>query len=629
MRPSDERDPDSGSYSRRRVLQLLQGVGAAGLVGVAGCTGDDDAGTDDGTPTDPSTSPTPTETSDGTTTPTESGPASFTVTNLSPTEQSVPQEAPASVSVTIANTGGSSGTRTVTLRMSGSDLDSEDVSLDPGGETTVSLDFVTDTIVREYTFTIDTGDEQAMGTLTITEKPNVVVLFTEDWNWGTVWDDPAVETPELDGLAAAGASFDRAFSSSPSCSPARSAILSGQHFYRTGESSVLWGGYPEDMPSYPELLKEAGYTVGRTGKGYGPGPNEDAAGEGYGSFADFLDERPEDEPFCFWRGTGEAHRDFLPAEVDPDEVEVPPYLPDEDAVREDLAAYYADVARIDEYVASIRDELEQAGELENTIFVVTGDHGFAFPRGKSNLYDAGTRVPLFVHWPAAVDGGQELTEFVNFPDVGPTLLEAGGAEVPDQMTGESFLDLLRTGSSSTPREEVILGYERHVPDQEPPHCGMGYPMRAIRTDEYLYVHNFEPDRWPNGTPNYQDACTQGRWIASVDNGPTKLFMAANGDRDDVEANDRGDSIADLYDLAFGKRPRDELYVLEDDPHQMDNVAEDNPDVVEELRGRLMDELEATEDPRVTQDDPPFDDYSYTGGGVTYPGDATLEQYELP
>jgi hypothetical protein len=110
-------------------------------------------------------------------------------------------------------------------------------------------------------------------------------------------------------------------------------------------------------------------------------------------------------------------------------------------------------------------------------------------------------------------------------------------------------------------------------------------------------------------------------------------MAANKDRDDIEANDRGDSIADLYDLAFGKRPQDELYVLEDDPHQMDNVATENPDVVEELRGRLMDdengELEVTGDPRVTQDDPPFDDYAYTGGGVTYPRDDTLEQYELP
>jgi arylsulfatase A-like enzyme len=627
MRFSDDRDGDPGTYSRRRVLQLLQGAGVGGLVGAAGCSGDGDAGTDDETPTEPSTSPASTETSDGTITPTESGPASFTVTNLSPLEQSAPQGAPASVSVTVSNTGGSSGTRTVMLRMSGSDIDSEDISLDPGEETTVSLDFVTDTIVREYTFSVGTGDDEATGTLTITEEPNVVVLFAEDWNWGTVWDDPAVETPALDGLAENGVSFDRAFCSAPSCSPARSAIFSGQQFYRTSESSVLWGGYPEDLASYPGLLSEAGYTVGHTGKGYGPGPNEDAAGESYGSFEGFLEDRPDDEPFCFWQGTGVAHRDFLPAEVDPDDVEVPPYLPDEDAIREDIAAYYADVARIDEYAATIRDQLEQAGELENTIFIVTGDHGFAFPRGKANLYDSGTRVPLIVHWPAAVDGGQELTEFVNFPDVGPTLVEAGGAEVPDRMTGESFLDLLRTGSSSTPRKEAILGYERHVPDQEPPHCGMGYPMRAIRTDEYLYVHNFEPDRWPNGTPNYQEACTQGRWIASVDNGPTKYLMAANKDSDEP-ANDEGHTFSDLYDLAFGKRPQEELYVLENDPHQMDNVASEHPDVVEDLRGRLIDELEATDDPRVTQDDPPFDDYPYRGGGVTYPGDATIEQYEL-
>jgi arylsulfatase A-like enzyme len=615
----------SDAYSRRRILRLLQGVGAAGLVGVAGCSGDDG----DETPTE-TDGETPTET-DGETpmdspeaTATPAGPASFSITSVDPSELSVPRGSPGSVSVTISNPGGESGTTEVTLEMAGAEID----SIDPGAETTVSLEFRTDTVESEYEFFVSTGDDRAAGTLTITAKPNIVVLFTEDWNWGTVWDDPAVETPALDQLAADGVSFNRAFCSSPSCSPARSAILSGQHFYRTGESSVLWGGYPDDLASYPELMAEAGYAVGRQGKGYGPGPNEDKAGPSVGSLSDLIEDSGDD-PFCFWEGTFAAHRDFPDAtDIDPAEVNVPPYLPDSDAVREDIADYYAHVQNIDHHVAELKSTLADADELENTIFIVTGDHGFAFPRGKANLYDSGTRVPFVVHWPAAIDDGREQTEFINYPDVGPTLLEAGGAEMPEEMTGESFLDLLVSGSSSSPREEVIVGYERHVPGQEEPYCGTGYPMRAIRTDDYLYAHNFKPDRWPNGTPNQQEACATGRWIASVDNGPTKLFMAANKDRDDMEANERGDSIADLYDLAFAKRPQDELYVLEDDPHQMDNVAAENPDIVEELRERLMDELEATDDPRVTQDDPPFNDYPYTGGGVTYPGDDALAQYEL-
>lgn len=618
---SSER-PDDGQHarttSRRRVLQLLRGVGAAGLLGLAGCGGDGDGETDDGTPTEAGT-PTATATA---------GPASFTIASATPLEVSAPRGAPASVSVTVSNTGGSSGSRDVVLKMAGQEQDARSVSLGPGEETTVSLDLVTGTLPDEYTVTLDTGDDSATGTLTIIENPNVVVLFAEDWNWGTVRDDPALETPALDQLAADGVSFDRAFCSAPSCSPSRSAILSGQQFYRTGESSVLWGGYPDDLASYPELLDEAGYAVGRTGKGYGPGPNEEKAGPSVGGLSDLIEDSGED-PFCFWEGTFAAHRDFPDAtDIDPEEVDVPPYLPDADAVREDIANYYAHVKNIDDHVAELKSTLEEAGELENTILLVTGDHGFAFPRGKANLYDSGTRVPFVIHWPAVIDGGREDDELVNYPDVGPTLVEAGGAEVPEEMTGDSFMDLLLTGTSTHPREEVIVGFERHVPGQEPPHCGTGYPMRAIRTDDYLYVHNFEPDRWPNGTPNHGEACSQGRWIASVDNGPAKLFMYANRDRDDVAANDRGDSIADLYDLAFGKRPHDELYVLEDDPHQMDNVASENPDVVAELRGRLMDELEATDDPRVTQDDPPFDDYPYTGSGVTYPGDSTISQYEL-
>lgn len=625
MDSSDEPVRESGSpaYGRRRVLQLLQGVGAAGLVGAAGCAGDDEGGTDDGTPTETSSSTT--------STPTPAGPASFTVVSVTPTELRVPRGAPASVSATISNTGGSSGSRNVVSKVSGQEIDTRSVSLDPGEETTVSLDLATSTLPNDWTFVVDAGDDKAEGTLTIIENPNIVVLFAEDWNWGTVRDDPAVETPALDGLAADGASFDRAFCSSPSCSPARSAILSGQHFYRTGSGSVLHGSYPEELPSYPGLLEEAGYAVGHAGKGYGPGPNEEAAGPSYGSFSDFLDQRSESEPFCFWRGPSEAHRSFGDPGVDPGDVEVPPFFPDAEPVREDIASYYADVQQIDAYVAEIREQLRDAGELESTILLVTADHGFAFPRGKSNLYDAGTQVPLVVHWPAMVDGGRDVSEFVNFPDIGPTLLEAGGADVPEEMTGESFLDLLTTGSTDTPREEVIVGYERHVPDQEESDCGEGYPKRAIRTDDYLYVHNFLPDNWPNGTPNVGESCKPDRWIASCDDGPTKFFIYANRDRDDVEANDRGDSIADLYDLAFGKRPQDELYVIEDDPHQMNNVAGDSEyeDVLADLRERLFDELEATDDPRVVADDPSFDEYPYRGpGGGTYPGDATIEQYEL-
>lgn len=155
-------------------------------------------------------------------------------------------------------------------------------------------------------------------------------------------------------------------------------------------------------------------------------------------------------------------------------------------------------------------------------------------------------------------------------------------------------------------------------------------MRAIRTEDYLYIYNFAPDHWPMGTPDYANSCgSEDRWIANADNGPTKKFMYANRDRDDVTANDDGDSIKDLYDLAVAKRPQEELYDLGSDPHQMNNIADDSAydSVRQNLHDRLFAELTDTADPRVVGTDPVFD-YSYSGGYVTYPGDSEISKYEL-
>jgi arylsulfatase A-like enzyme len=611
----------------------------AGLVGVAGCSGDGDTGDETTTETDtPTETGVPTDTDDPATA-APGGEAIFAVFDMDPSESSVPKNAPGEVSVTVINNGDGGGTQSLTLSLDGEEMDTQEVSLKAGEETAVT--FRVDTAglsLGEYALTAESSDDDTGGTLSVIERPNILFLFAEDWNWGTVWDDSALNTPALDQMASDGVAFDQAYCSAPSCSPSRSAVLSGQHFWRTGTSALLWGSYPDELVSYPRVLAEqSDYHVGHGGKGYGPDPDfdESAAGEPYeeggdADFGRFLEEREGDEPFCFWEGTFPAHRDFPDeTDIDPQNLNVPPYLPDADGVREDIAGYYEHIKNIDDRIAELRTTLKQAGELENTMFVVTGDHGFAFPRGKTQLYDAGTRVPFVVHWPAAVDSGRESSEFINFPDVGPTFLEAAGVNVPDEMTGDSFLDTLAAPASSSRPKEVFLGIERHAPGQEEGDCLEGYPARAIRTDEYLYIRNFDPDNWPMGTPNYGNSCgEQDRWLANADNGPTKFLMYANRNRDDLRANEQGDTYKDLYDLSFGKRPQDELYVLEDDQHQMNNVASGNQDVVEELRGRLMDELEATDDPRVVEDNPPFDEMSYAGGYIEYPGDGVIGQYEL-
>ena len=140
----------------------------------------------------------------------------------------------------------------------------------------------------------------------------------------------------------------------------------------------------------------------------------------------------------------------------------------------------------------------------------------------------------------------------------------------------------------------------------------GYPGRAIRTDEYLYIRNFEPNRWPNGTPNYQRAAFPGAWFGDTDNGPTKTYMVENRDKDATHRR--------LYDLAFGKRPAEELFDLKSDPDQLNNVAADPAyaEIMKKLSTALTDELRATRDPRIIGGGEKFDHYKYLGGAPRHP-----------
>jgi arylsulfatase A-like enzyme len=261
------------------------------------------------------------------------------------------------------------------------------------------------------------------------------------------------------------------------------------------------------------------------------------------------------------------------------------------------------------------------GELDNTIVVISGDHGWPFPRGKTQLYDAGTHVPLAIQWPARVAPGRVVHDFVSLTDLAPTFLEAAGVAVPAVMTGRSLLPLLTSDRTrmEAAREAIVFGRERHTPAQAAPQSG-GYPMRAIRTDDFLYIRNFTPDRWPSGTPDWRNAYVDEAWLGDCDNGPTKFYLWAHRDDPDV---------APLYDLSFAKRPAEELYVLRDDPHQMRNVADD-PDhaaTKTRLREQLMQALAATDDPRAMEPAAPLDQGPYYGGIPNWPGPETLDAYE--
>jgi arylsulfatase A-like enzyme len=420
--------------------------------------------------------------------------------------------------------------------------------------------------------------------------------------------------------------FENAFVSSPSCTPSRGAILTGQWHWRLEEGSNLHDTLPAKFTVYPDLLEEAGYHVGFTRKGWAPGRDapggrkQNPAGPRYKDFRDFMNARPEGKPFCFWFGSSDPHRVYkwqsgIKSGMKLEDVEVPACLPDSEEIRTDICDYYWEVQRFDTEVGDLLKTLEDSGELDNTLVVISGDNGMPFPRCKSNLYDLGINVPLVVRWPAAIKGGRVVEDFISLSDLAPTFLEAVGLRPTEQMTAKSFLNILTSGKSGRvdrKRDHVLTGKERHVVCQE---TGTGgYPMRAVRTHDYLYIRNFKPERWPAGAPKgYLDpieitiARPRGTHFgyADVDAAPTKSYMLKY--RDDPK-------VKRLFDLGFGKRPAEELYDLDKDPDQLNNVANKAKyaKVKKKLATALMAELKETKDPRVLGKGDAFDRYPYYG-----------------
>jgi len=446
--------------------------------------------------------------------------------------------------------------------------------------------------------------------------PNIVIAIADDWGWphASAYGDQVVQTPTFDRVAREGVLFQSAFVSSPSCTPSRGALITGQHFWRLGAGANLHSIWPAGrFPEYPQLLGQAGYHVGTYRKAWGPGRGS-PGGKPYPSVDAFFAARPADKPFCFWFGSIDPHRPYerdtgAQAGMDLAKVHLYGHYPDVPEVRGDVADYYFEVQRFDREVGELLAKLAGLGELDNTLVVVTSDHGMPFPRGKTNLYDCGVHVPLAVRWPGRVPGGRKVTDFVSLTDLAPTFLAAAGLPVPPEMTGQSLLPLLgsdKSGRVEAARNHVLVGRERHVPAQAAPESG-GYPMRAIRTDDFLYIRNLRPDRWPSGTPDYAHAYLKDAWLADCDNGPTKRYL---WDRRDDPA------VKEKYELCFAKRPAEELYDLRRDPDELHNVAADATYAQKktELAAQLDQELRAAADPRLLGKDDELDGQPYLGGG---------------
>lgn len=452
-------------------------------------------------------------------------------------------------------------------------------------------------------------------------RPNILFIIFDDWGWqhagayGSTW----VKTPNFDRIAREGVLFKNAFTSNPKCSPCRASILTGRNSWQLKEAVSHNGYFPAGFEVYPDVLEKNGYAVGLTGKGWGPGdfktlakftrnpagPSFDehrsdppASGIGRNDYAKnfeaFLKQRPKDKPFCFWMGFQEPHRAYeylsgvrLGKKLD--DVKVPSYLPDTAIVRNDLADYAIEVEWADSHIGKALAQLEAAGELENTLIIVTSDHGMPFPYVKGQIHEDGFHLPLAMRWGRTIKPGRVVEDFINVRDLAPTYLELAGLPRHAQMTGRSLANILKSPNSGyvENRDWMLVGKERH--DLGRP-FDWGYPVRALRTKDFLYVHNFHPDRWPAGNPETD--------FGNCDPSPTKEVLKTLGGH--------------FYDLSFGKRAREELYDLRRDPEGAINLAGDFTYAakVTELRERMLALLREDQDPRVLGEAATLESYTY-------------------
>lgn len=492
---------------------------------------------------------------------------------------------------------------------------------------------------KYFVFAVLTAVFAVGGNAAASERPNILFALADDQSWlhTSFAGDPTTETPNFDRVAREGVYFTHCFTACPSCTPSRSAILTGQDIWRLRQAGVLYGSIPPDVTLFPLALEDAGYHVGYTGKGWVPGDpyalglERSPIGKEYNDALDrlvpqgineqdytenfnrFLADRPEESPFFFWFGCKEPHRvyeDGLGHRVGKKsaDVQVPEFFPDEEVVRSDILDYCVEIEWFDRHLGRMLAILEEAGELENTIVILTSDNGMPFPRCKTTLYDWGVRMPLAVRWGEAIPPGRTIDDFVSLTDIAPTVLEAAGLPVPDVMTGRSLLPMLTSeqdGRVEEDRDHVFTAVERHTwcrPE------GATYPSRAIRNYDFLYIHNFEPDRWPTGGPTF--VSSNRTFHGDVDACPTKTFMVENQE-----------SFPREFELCFGKRPREELYAVNDDPGQIHNLASDPKfaSIKENLWQQLREHLQATDDPRIEGQDP-WQGYVYRqtiGFGATF------------
>lgn len=482
-------------------------------------------------------------------------------------------------------------------------------------------------------------------------QPNILLAIADDHSW--LYNSDAytsgIKTPVFDELTKRGILFQNAFVASPQCSPSRAAILTGKNIWQLEEAGTHASYFPKKFPVFTDLLEQSGYKLGYTGKPWAPGNWKDAGwernpvGNEFNSlnldsvpssgihsinyvenFKVFYEQKEKDKPFFFWYGAFEPHRPYEAgsgnkSDLGETDAIIPEFLPDVPPIREDILDYFFEISWFDKQLGEMLDFLKYKGDLENTIIIVTADNGMPFPAAKANLMEYGTHVPLLISWPLKIKGSIIVKDLISLIDLAPTLLDIVGTGERPEMTGKSFAALLFDGTNLAeykPRDYVLTGRERHTharPDN------LGYPSRAIRNSNYLYIWNIKPERWPAGNPmppgtkeNTPNAPFRKLWPGyhDVDDSPSKSFLLKH--KMDFE---------NQFAIAFSKRPGEQLYDVQKDPACTVNLAEEEgyQQIKFELRDRLKIKLKEQKDPRILGYGDIFESYPRISSMRMFPG----------
>lgn len=467
-------------------------------------------------------------------------------------------------------------------------------------------------------------------------KPNILFCIADDASWehmGAYKKHDWVKTPAFDRVAKEGLLFANAYTPNAKCAPSRACILTGRNPWQLEEAGNHNPYFPAKFKTFIEAFGDNGYATGFTGKGWGPGESgkykngklRELTGPEYNNkklkaptkgivnidyaanFEEFLDTKNSGQPFVFWYGGKEPHREYeygsgiskgskKLSDID----KVPPFWMDNEVVRTDMLDYAFEVEYFDKQLEKFLTILEERGLLENTMVLVTSDNGMPFPRIKGHIYEYDNHMPLAIMWKGKIiKPGRSIEDYVSFIDLAPTFLHAANISMKQSqmqpVQGKSLMNILTSKGGvliDKTRNYVLLGREREDvgrPNDE------GYPQRAIIKDGFFFVKNYEPSRWPSGNPEtgYMD----------TDGSPTKTEI--------LSANRRG-LFKNLWELNFGKRPQSELYKLSNDEYNLKNLS--NASIYKKTAQSLEKEMESMlkqqGDPRMFGKGYIFDQYPY-------------------